>query len=319
MDISELESVCAVDTYRNYSEAADGIASSPAVISKHVSKVEKELGVRIFERASKTRPVELTSAGAELIGYFHSMLDLYKRALEKANEINHSPSTTLVIGCTPFIGNFHEADILAQFSINNPEITIKRRILSVPKLLNMVSGGTADAIFLPLMQNLDINFRKYPVLSEPNLIIDEVFRLKSLTLGIPDNHPLAQCSIISKDMFPLLHNETFLFSCAQQAVPYSDQQRDLLHTLLGFKGTMKVRFVDYSEPTVALKLVESGAGILPQACIVPKKVGKVNFIPVENDMITTALYYVQRKNNTSTALKKLRAHVNEFSSSVALE
>ncbi len=67
MDINDLESVCAVDICHNYSEAAESIASSPAVISKHIAKVEKELGLRIFERASKSRPVELTPAGQELV------------------------------------------------------------------------------------------------------------------------------------------------------------------------------------------------------------------------------------------------------------
>jgi len=45
MDIREIESICAVDIYHNYSNAAYHIASSPAVISKHVSKIEKELGI----------------------------------------------------------------------------------------------------------------------------------------------------------------------------------------------------------------------------------------------------------------------------------
>ena len=68
-----------MDICHNYSEAAESIASSPAVISKHIAKVEKELGLRIFERASKSRPVELTPAGQELITYFHSIVGLYKQ------------------------------------------------------------------------------------------------------------------------------------------------------------------------------------------------------------------------------------------------
>lgn len=55
-------------------------------------------------------------------------------------------------------------------------------------------------------------------------------------------------------------------SCAQQDTPLSDRQRNQIYQLLGFKNDMKVRFVDFNEPTIALKLVESGAGLLPQAC-----------------------------------------------------
>lgn len=197
MDINDLESVCAVDICHNYSEAAESIASSPAVISKHIAKIEKELGLRIFERASKSRPVELTPAGKELITYFHSIVGLYKQ-------------------------------------------------------------------------------------------------------------------MSTRDMFPLLHDETFFFSCAQQDTPLSDRQRNQICQLLGFKNDMKVRFVDFNEPTIALKLVESGAGLLPQACAVPRRIGTVNFVPVENDTIRTGLYYIQRRNISCPALRKLRKCVHEF-------
>ena len=117
---------------------------------------------------------------------------------------------------------------------------------------------------------------------------------------------------ITQDMFPLLHDETFFFSCAQQDTPLSDRQRNQIYQLLGFKNDMKVRFVDFNEPTIALKLVESGAGLLPQACAVPRRIGTVNSVPVENDTIRTGLYYIQRRNISCPALRKLRKCVHEF-------
>lgn len=244
MDINDLESVCAVDICHNYSEAAESIASSPAVISKHIAKVEKELGLRIFERASKSRPVELTPAGQELV-----------RAL---------------------------------------------------------LAGTVNAIFLPIMYGPGVDYTKYGELPASDFIAEELFQLNTLTLGIPDGHPLARSERITQDMFPLLHDETFFFSCAQQDTPLSERQRNQIYQLLGFKNDMKVRFVDFNEPTIALKLVESGAGLLPQACAVPRRIGTVNFVPVENDTIRTGLYYIQRRNISCPALRKLRKCVHEF-------
>ena len=145
-----------------------------------------------------------------------------------------------------------------------------------------------------------------------DFIVEELFQLNTLTLGIPDGHPLAQCERITQDMFPLLHDETFFFSCAQQDTPLSDRQRNQIYQLLGFKNDMKVRFVDFNEPTIALKLVESGAGLLPQACAVPRRIGTVNSVPVENDTIRTGLYYIQRRNISCPALRKLRKCVHEF-------
>lgn len=312
MDINDLESVCAVDICHNYSEAAESIASSPAVISKHIAKIEKELGLRIFERASKSRPVELTPAGKELITYFHSIVGLYKQMSTRASELRREGSGSLVVGYCPFIGNFHEAEMLTQFSLENPEISVRRRALNAPELVRALLAGTVNAIFLPIMYGPGVDYSKYGELPASDFIVEELFQLNTLTLGIPDGHPLAQCEHITRDMFPLLHDETFFFSCAQQNTPLSDRQRNQIYQLLGFKNDMKVRFVDFNEPTIALKLVESGAGLLPQACAVPRRIRTVNFVPVENDTIRTGLYYIQRRNISCPALRKLRKCVHEF-------
>ena len=246
-----------MDICHNYSEAAESIASSPAVISKHIAKVEKELGLRIFERASKSRPVELTPAGQELITYFHSIVGLYKQMSTRSAELRREGGGSLVVGYCPFIGNFHEAEMLTQFSLENPEISVRRRALNAPELVRALLSGTVNAIFLPIMYGLGVDYSKYGELPASDFIVEELFQLNTLTLGIPDGHPLAQCERITQDMFPLLHDETFFFSCAQQDTPLSDRQRNQIYQLLGFKNDMKVRFVDFNEPTIALKLVES--------------------------------------------------------------
>ena len=223
-----------MDICHNYSEAAESIASSPAVISKHIAKVEKELGLRIFERASKSRPVELTPAGQELITYFHSIVGLYKQMSTRSAELRREGGGSLVVGYCPFIGNFHEAEMLTQFSLENPEISVRRRALNAPELVRALLSGTVNAIFLPIMYGLGVDYSKYGELPASDFIVEELFQLNTLTLGIPDGHPLAQCERITQDMFPLLHDETFFFSCAQQDTPLSDRQRNQIYQLLGF-------------------------------------------------------------------------------------
>lgn len=138
-----------MDICHNYSEAAESIASSPAVISKHIAKVEKELGLRIFERASKSRPVELTPAGQELITYFHSIVGLYKQMSTRSAELRREGGGSLVVGYCPFIGNFHEAEMLTQFSLENPEISVRRRALNAPELVRALLSGHGECYFPP--------------------------------------------------------------------------------------------------------------------------------------------------------------------------
>lgn len=308
MDIRELESVCAVDTYRSYTEAAYRISSSPAVISKHVQRVESEFGVRLFERASKSRPVQLTPQGAALIGYFHSMLNIYKHATLTAQELRSGQRELLTVGYVPFIGNFREHEMLARFSVDNPDVTIRRKAEGARGLVRMLTGGVADAVFIPLLGEGSL----YSELSGGGYELIRLLTNRTLTIGLPDWHPLANASEITPDKYPLLHNETFIFSSEQQG-PEGNDQRNNIYKLLRFTEPMKTRFIDYSEPTMPLQLVESGAGVLPQACIVPRRIGNVSFVPVagENTVCPT-LYFACRSEGRSAPLEKLRNTVLEF-------
>ena len=312
MDIRELESVCAVDTYRNYSEAAYRIASSPAVISKHVQKVEAELGLRLFERASKSRPVQLTSQGSAVMGYFHSMLSMYRHAVSTASQLQGSETALLTVGYAPFIGSFKEHDILARFFVQNPDVTIRRRAESAKGLVRMLTGGAVDAIFIPLLGDENAKDALYAQLNTGEFELVRLLSNRVLTIGLPDRHPLANAEKIAPAQFPQLHGETFIFS-SDQAGPGGSRQRDNIHRLLGFTGPMKTRFIDYTEPTMPLQLVESGAGVLPQACFVPRRIGNVSFVPVEGvNTVCPTLYFVCRTGADQGAVRRLKQCAIEY-------
>ncbi|MGI5892759.1 MAG: helix-turn-helix domain-containing protein, partial [Bacillota bacterium] len=55
MNIEELKAVLDACRFRNYAEAAQYASLSPSVISRYIAKVESELGIVIFERATKTK------------------------------------------------------------------------------------------------------------------------------------------------------------------------------------------------------------------------------------------------------------------------
>lgn len=311
MNIHEIESVCAVDTYKNYSEAAFRIASSPAVISKHVARVEEELGIQLFERATKTKAVALTPEGEKIIGFLRAMLNLYHRAVDTARELTTGSDETLTVGYAPFIGGFREEEILTRFSMENPHVTLIRRVAGSQELINMLVSGTIDAAMLPLMEGSDTWDSAYANLASGDILIDQILAHNTLSLGLPADHPLAGHREITKEDFPLLAGETFLFSCAQMGAQGEKERRNLSR-LLGIDGVMHVRFVDYTEPTLALKLVEKGAGILPQACIVPRQVGNVVFVPLEGGNTATFMYFVHRRSTAGKALRALRACALQF-------
>ena len=316
MDIREIESVCAVDTYQNYSNAAYQIASSPAVISKHVAKVEKELGISIFERASKSRPVELTEEGKQIIDYLHAIVRMYHCAQKAAENLRSQNNETLTVGYMPRVSGFQENEILARFTLENPNIILYRKTDAADGLIHMLLNGVVDAIFQPILEEADGRLDLSLVFSDPDIEICEVLHNDILTIGVPDGHPLAQVEAVTPEMYPILHNDTFLLANDQKNMRH-DLTDGYLYTFFEFTGNMKIRYIDVTEPTLSLELVKRGAGILVQSGFTQRHMGGVNFVPVAGWHRRATLYCVYRKSSKSPALKKLVECVQKFAEEYA--
>lgn len=316
MDIREIESVCAVDTYKNYSNAAYHIASSTGVISKHVAKVERELGISIFERASKSRPVELTEDGKQVIDYLHAIVRMYRCAMSTAKSQIEKKSETLTVGYMPRVGSFQESEILARFTFENPNIILYRKADYPPGLINMLLNGVVDAIFVPLLQDEGVVSSVERTLNDSDIEMFEVLQHNTLTVGLPDSHPLAKEELITRDMYKLLHNETFLLSNDQRGMRHNLSD-GYLYDFFEFTDNMKIQYIDMTDPVIGLDMVKRGAGILIQSGITQRHMGEVNFIPVEGWSRNAVLYCIYRRSSKSKPLKRLVDCVKKFSEEYA--
>ena len=307
MDIRKIESVCSVAAYRSYSEAAYRTSSSPSVISKHIAAVEEELGVRIFKRATKSVPVELTEAGEKVIGYLHEALRQYELARSAAAAIRSEQKEQLTVGYVQQIGSFRENSILADYTLENPDVIVLRRTFSFQELANQIINDTVDAVFLPVLDGTDGPGSDFDRLKNENYVLTEVMHINHLTIGVPSGHPLASCSVISEHALKDLQKATFLFPAADSFLP------PVVSRNLGLTDTIRIRYADFSEKILPCALVDSGAGLLPQICIVPETLGGIHFIPLENPHCPITLYLVFKKGSANRALRRLNQYVLNFS------
>lgn len=316
MQIYEIETVCAVYKYRNFSEAAHSLCLSPAVVSKHVNKVEQALGVKIFERATKTAPVKVTPEGEKLMFYLNTAAGAIRRAQEVVEEMRGEREERLRVGYLTFVGSYHEEDILSQYLLENPEITLVKKTGGRLDMIKMIFSNEVDALFLPVMEGMDTADSIYAPLNNPNIRIEALFTQDKMAIGLPESHPFAKCEYLTKEHYPRLREETFLFSYAlnevgEQSV-VGERERARLTSLLEFSGPMKTRMIDFSKPEIVLRLVETGAGILPQGCFVPRQIGNVHFVPVKDYSDRITLYLISKKDNHSRGLRLLRKCAAEF-------
>src|SRR5580693_3288023 len=72
MTFVQLEYIVAIDTYRHFASAAGHCFVTQPTLSMQVHKLEKELGITIFDRSKQ--PVIPTEAGREIIGQARKIL-----------------------------------------------------------------------------------------------------------------------------------------------------------------------------------------------------------------------------------------------------
>ena len=72
MTFVQLEYIVAIDTHRHFAAAASHCFVTQPTLSMQVHKLEKELGIMIFDRSKQ--PVIPTEAGREIIGQARKIL-----------------------------------------------------------------------------------------------------------------------------------------------------------------------------------------------------------------------------------------------------
>lgn len=102
MDFKQIEAFMSVSKHKSFSKAAEHIFLSQPTISSHISALEKELKVQLFDRTSKE--VNLTPAGESFLEYAVDMINLRNNAVTNVSSFYNNISGTLHLSAstTPF-------------------------------------------------------------------------------------------------------------------------------------------------------------------------------------------------------------------------
>ena len=92
-DLGDLAAFVAVARARGFRDAARASGTSPSGLSEAVRRLETQLGVRLFNRT--TRSVAPTEAGARLLGRLGPALHEIEAALDVVNHFRDRPAGTL--------------------------------------------------------------------------------------------------------------------------------------------------------------------------------------------------------------------------------
>jgi DNA-binding transcriptional LysR family regulator len=126
----------------SYTAAARSLSISPSAISKSVQRLERDLGVTLFTRT--TRSLTLTAEGRELHERALRLLRDAEEIEQVAKAARSEPSGTLRIAASLPIGLHVIAPLLPRFRERHPKVTIDLRVSD--QIVDLVAAGIDLAI-----------------------------------------------------------------------------------------------------------------------------------------------------------------------------
>lgn len=242
MTLTQLTYILAVDTYRSFRKAAEQCYVTQPTLSMQIQKLEKELGIIIFDRS--TYPIEPTDLGSRVIEQIRKIIDETERLKEIIHKSKSMIFGRLRIGIIPTIAPY----LLPLF---------------VDKLINQYQGLELSIDELQtskILQLLEQNLLDVGIVSGPinhPRIIEKVLYNEPFVGFISHDHPLIKKEKIKVEDLTL--EDLWLL---KEGHCFRDQILQLCKSVLTRNPLHSVRLRFEGENLETLKkLVENNVGI----------------------------------------------------------
>ncbi|MGM1046169.1 MAG: LysR family transcriptional regulator [Bacillota bacterium] len=148
MELRQLQYTLQIAADKNFSRAAEKLHIAQPSLSQQLSKLEKELGVLLFQRNTST--VELTHAGASFVEHAQKIMDAVEQLRQEMSDISQLRKGKVVVGSMPITGSHLLPRVLPAFKESYPDIEITLMEDSSLNLEKLTASGKADLSLLSL-------------------------------------------------------------------------------------------------------------------------------------------------------------------------
>jgi DNA-binding transcriptional LysR family regulator len=125
VELRHLEYFVAVAAELNFSRAAQRIHVVQSALSASVGRLEKELGVELFDRSK--RQIALTAAGEAFLEHAREVIHTARRARTSVDAFRDQLTGTVTLGTLMSWGTLNLPAALQEFRRSNPLITVRLR------------------------------------------------------------------------------------------------------------------------------------------------------------------------------------------------
>ena len=177
MNMKQLKYVLVLAQEGSFSKAADILNISQPSLSQYVKKIEKDMGVDLFDRANGN--VRLTSAGEVYVETGRKILDMEHQMHNRLADISEYKEGSVIIGTTPFRSVTMMPFIAAEFKKCYPGMHIVVDERGTQELQEAAERGKFDLCVL----TLPIDERKF---------VSEVIMEEEIVVAVPRESELAK-------------------------------------------------------------------------------------------------------------------------------
>ncbi|SDV47358.1 LysR family transcriptional regulator [Chitinasiproducens palmae] len=151
-DLNDLQAFRALAEHGSFRHAADAVCISQPALSRRIDKLEKALGVKLFDRT--TRRVTLTMTGRAFAPRAERLLDDLDDALIGITDAAPSRRGQLTVACVPSAAYYFMPRVIAQYHQLYPNVRLKVLDTGANRVCAAVVSGEAD-LGLSFAGNLD--------------------------------------------------------------------------------------------------------------------------------------------------------------------
>jgi DNA-binding transcriptional LysR family regulator len=178
----------------NFSLAAELLYITQPVLSRHISALETEMGVKLFHR--NTKNVALTDVGYYFFGRVQSLLEMFDSLFLDVSMKEQGYDTALRIGLPYYSMTYYLGQMPLHFTEQYPRVKLTYLTGHPDQIIEALMRDEVDLIVIAHM-----SFRH-----AEKLRFHELFQ-EPYSVLFPRTHPLAARSIVT---IPELAGETFL-------------------------------------------------------------------------------------------------------------
>src|ERR1700728_2455253 len=164
MEVHQLKYVCAIAESGNFSRAAERCNVAQPSLSQQVLKLEKELGVRLFDRLG--RSVRLTEAGRVFAPQARAILEELDMARSSVVDKNADLRGSVAVGVIPTIAPYLMPGYTAAFAKKYPDAKLRIVEEMTSVLVDGLRDLSIDVVILALpLRHKDLEL--FPIRTEP--------------------------------------------------------------------------------------------------------------------------------------------------------